>query len=151
MVHLKGYSFALNRKIHFQCLGPKNIVLFYVTCAAKNSEACCDVALLLLVVVWGINSYTWRCATGHMAQTSDTATTAVSTSGVSLLIWKNILYFFPYVAKHHVLLQLRWRHLAYCLMAVAQCHNALLSFWHHTSRKITPCFLGPKCWKCFFI
>jgi hypothetical protein len=48
-----GYSFALNRKKkHFQRLGPKNReVLFYVTCAAKSSEACCDVAQLLLVVV----------------------------------------------------------------------------------------------------
>ncbi len=60
-VHLKGYSFALNRKKPFSAFGPKKRgVLFYVMCAAKNWEACCDVALLLLVMVWGINFYTWR-------------------------------------------------------------------------------------------
>jgi hypothetical protein len=57
---LRGLLFCFkSQKTIFRVLGPKNRgVLFYMTCAAKNSEACCDVALLLLVVVccWGVSA-----------------------------------------------------------------------------------------------
>jgi hypothetical protein len=50
---LKEILFCFKFKKHrFQRLVPKKHgVLFYMTCATKNSEAHCDVVLLLLVVI----------------------------------------------------------------------------------------------------
>jgi hypothetical protein len=45
--------------------------------------------------------------------TSKTAIVAVTTRGVPLLIWKNIIICFQLVAKLHVATQLRWRYLTF--------------------------------------
>jgi len=56
-MHFNGHSFALNFKKPNSVFSAKKCgVFFYIMCIVENSEARCDVVLLLLIAIWVIGS-----------------------------------------------------------------------------------------------
>ena len=140
-------------------------------CAAKNSEARCDVALLFIGSGM-MSKYRWKCqcrtnffhAFQHLlpyvmlryspcGETSNTATVAVTSCDDTCSFATNLkkYYLFTFVAKLHVSSQLRWRPLTYShrgCRATSQCAFKFLVA--NVTYKMTPRFFPPKRWNRFF-
>jgi hypothetical protein len=111
----------------------------------------CDVALLLIIsltisislALWELQYFTLRHS--PWGETSDTATVAVSTHGVPLLIWKNNHNFFH-----------KYQNVTFCYSygghrgCRATSQRAFKFLVTNVRYKMTPCFFTTKRWNRFF-